>query len=204
LMPTAVAVAVAASLVMVAERGRDRGLVPAAAPASEAMVAWPARGAPSPAAEPGIPMLVPDIIDLDVRVSPRSAQITIDDVQAPNNPFHARLPKDGKTHKIVAMAVGYDPKVEEVTFSGDVAVDLGLDRTAPSRRAATHPASAVLAAPPAPAARPAHLAGADPLRPAVAPSPSPDVGAHARAEGNAVEGRLVQRPIVTTNPYGAP
>jgi hypothetical protein len=184
LVPAAVAMAIGASLAVIAGNTHDRWRdpVPVAAP--------PLSSPADTAAAPAVALPVIETIDLDVRVTPRWAQVSVDDIQAPSNPFHARLRRDGKVHRIVATADGYETKTEDVSFSGDVSVDLSLERrVGPGVRHAVpggHPARA-----PLDAAHPASTA------PAAAPG-----GAH--PEAAPPEPRSGQRPIVTANPYGSP
>jgi hypothetical protein len=151
--------------------------------------------APPPSAEPAaaaaVMLPVIETIDLDVRVVPRWSQIAVDDIEAPSNPFHARLRRDGKVHRIVARADGYETKTEDVVFSGDVALDFALDRRAapPPRRPLpvwTRPPKGVPDVP----------------RGMVAGGGSPAPAGH--TDPAAVEALPAQRPIVTANPYGAP
>lgn len=155
---------------------------------------------PTPPAHPEA-----ELVDVSIRVAPPAAQITIDGLAVHGNPYHARIERDGKSHRIVAQADGYDPKFEDVSFSGDVAIDINLDRRLPSLRPVIVHASTPLPAPPA---RPskvmsdsARVAAAEtpvaPSAPAAPPAPAPK-------ELDPAGGRPPLRPIVTTNPYGNP
>jgi len=138
-----------------------------------------------------------ELVDVVVRVSPPSSQILIDGAPAPTNPFHARYAKDGAVHHVMATADGYDPKIEDVPFSGDVSIDVSLDRHAsppaaryivvsqPAPKAGRHPAGATSSPPPA--------------EPAPSPSPAPP-----RADVPATGGHVPLRPIMTSDPYGSP
>jgi serine/threonine-protein kinase len=131
----------------------------------------------------------PATVDIVVRVSPPSAEIAIDGRPASGNPFHARLPKDGEIHRVSAAADGYETKVEEVTFSADLAVDVSLEHRAPPQRAAPPPR------------------WTPPVAPRLAKSAEPprsDAPPPARTEVDPGGGRAPLRPIATTNPYGAP
>jgi hypothetical protein len=66
-------------------------------------------------------------IGVAVRVLPSSAQIAIDGVVVPGNPFFAHYPRDGRAHHVLAFADGFEPKSKDVPFAGDVALDLTLD-----------------------------------------------------------------------------
>jgi serine/threonine protein kinase len=145
-----------------------------------------------------LPMMTPDVsdwVDVVVRVSPASAQITIDGVALPTNPFHARYAKDAQVHHVLASADGYDAKLEEVFFANDTTIDVSLDRRAP-------PVGAFAgAAVPFPAKRAGSTTTAFP---ALAEAPSTTAASPARANVGPAAGHAPQRPIVTRNPYGNP
>jgi serine/threonine-protein kinase len=151
-----------------------------------------AAAAPAPAARD-----TPDLVDVVVRVSPASAQITIDGLPVPTNPFHARYGKDAQVHRVLAAAEGYDAKLEEVFFANDVSIDVSLDRRAspPPRYYA-----------PAPAAHGGKHAGAIAAAPSPAPSEASTGAASAppRLDIAPTGGRAPLRPIMTSNPYGTP
>jgi serine/threonine protein kinase len=73
---------------------------------------------------------LPELVDLVVRISPPSAQISIDGATVLSNPFHARYPKDNLVHHIVASADGFEAKAEDVSFAHDVSIDVSLSRHA--------------------------------------------------------------------------
>jgi hypothetical protein len=151
-------------------------------------------------------------IDLVVRVSPPSAQITIDGASVSSNPFHGRFPKDQTIHQIRAAAVGFDPKWEDVPLMHDVVVDMSLDRHAPTAagaRASSVAPVARPAAPAAPAPRPVaapravkRIAATPP--PSSSPAPIKEAPAPSLAEVSPTGGRPPLRPIETKNPYGSP
>jgi serine/threonine protein kinase len=141
----------------------------------------------------------PEVLDLVVRVAPPSAQISIDGAAVSTNPFHARYRKDRQIHHILASAEGYDAKLEDVIFAGDVSVDVSLDKRAPPP---PPPRKVFVPAPaPPPAAHVAkHAAaspGADPP-PAAPASATPTAAVEVSPSG----GRAPLRPIVTASPYG--
>ncbi|HXX67550.1 MAG TPA: serine/threonine-protein kinase [Polyangiaceae bacterium] len=147
-----------------------------------------------------------ELVDVSIRVTPATAQITIDGLAVRGNPYHVRVERDGKTHRIVAQADGYDPKFEDVSFSGDVMIDINLDhRSPPLRVLVTHTPPPV----PAPPVRPSKVApdgarvaaGPDP---AVAPPAPVSAPATVPRELDPAGGRPPLRPIVTANPYGTP
>jgi serine/threonine-protein kinase len=185
---TAVAVSSAAAvlLLVVAVLSRSEGTAPHAA----------TQGA---TVDPGPPTRdIPDLVDVVVRVSPPSAQIAIDGVSVPTNPFHARYSKDALVHHVILTAEGYDPKLEDVPFSSDVSINVSLDR---------HPAP-----PPVRAYAPPPPAGLHPKRapaPVQAPGPAstPDTSqsvSPARVDVAPTGGHAPLRPISTSNPYGTP
>ncbi|HZU81780.1 MAG TPA: serine/threonine-protein kinase [Polyangiaceae bacterium] len=144
----------------------------------------------------------PDLIDLVVRVSPPASQITIDGASVVSNPFHARYPKDSQVHHISASLDGYDSKLEDISFSNDVSIDISLNRRAsPPSRPATpppvpQPAPVHVTRHVAPPAAPAATTSAEPVATAAAAAPKPDVGPQG--------GHAPLRPIATSNPYGTP
>jgi hypothetical protein len=144
----------------------------------------------------------PEVVDLTVRVAPPSAQISIDGANVPSNPFHARYRKDRQVHHVLASADGYDPKLEDILFTGDVAIDVSLDRRAPPAPPAP---SAHKAPPPAPAPPPARAVrhAAPPASSDSPPSPPPSATTSAAPEVNPTGGHAPLRPIVTSSPYGS-
>ncbi len=141
-------------------------------------------------------------IDLIIHVTPSAAQITIDGATV-SNPFHARYTKDERAHRITASADGYETKSEALSFTSDVAIDLGLERHPP-------PAPHKAAAPPPPPPPPPHAAAkrgsAGNQGAAQAPDapPAQPPGSAAHIEVNPAGGHAPLRPIATTNPYGEP
>lgn len=160
-------------------------------PPPRMVAAGAAIGAPAPARE------APDLVDVVVRVSPPSAQILIDGAPAATNPVHGRYGRDGLVHHVMATAEGYDPKIEDVSFSGDVSIDVSLDRHAPP------PATVrtIVVSVPAPKGG-RHASGAtstpvaDPTAPPAPPPSHPDVAP--------TGGHAPLRPIMTSDPYGSP
>jgi serine/threonine protein kinase len=135
------------------------------------------------------------LVDVVLRVSPPSGQITIDGALVINNPFHARYPKDGQVHHVSASAEGYDTKSADVTFANDVSLDLTLNRHQTS-----HPIMNASPAP-RPSKRAPTLPGA--LTPGSATdTPAGGAPATARPEFGPTGGRIPLRPISTSNPYG--
>jgi eukaryotic-like serine/threonine-protein kinase len=178
--------------------------IPVLAPHAAQIVTPAAAAAPAASA----PHVEPELVDVSIRVVPPAALIAIDGVVVRGNPVHVRTGRDGRTHRIVAQADGYEPKIEDVYFAGDVTVDIALDRRLlPLRPALAHgPAVA-----PGAAARSskaasdvAHVTTPAASETAAAPAPSPATPATPIKDLDPAGGRLPLRPIVTTNPYGTP
>jgi serine/threonine protein kinase len=143
----------------------------------------------------------PEAVELVVRVAPPSAQISIDGAAVSTNPFHARYRKDRQVHHIVASADGYDTKLEDVLFAGDVSVDVSLDR-----RAASPPPRKMPAPAPAPSPPQHYFVKHTAAPPAseAPPAAPPSATASSLPEVNPSGGRAPLRPIVTASPYGSP
>ena len=174
---------------------------------------------PSPVAVPGaaprelpVPsMHVDDTILISVGVTPSTAQIFIDGEQMPSNPFIGRFVKAGGSHRLRAVAPGYQPKERTVSFADNAMIDLSLSptpssgwsssrrespssrRESPGRRAEPPPS------------RQGAAAAAPPIAPALVAEPP------ARAERPERKGDISprgewepprKRNIDTTNPYG--
>jgi hypothetical protein len=99
--------------------------------------------APPPALAP-LPLMVtpvpaapapPDTIVLSVTVSPPNAQVMLDGQLMPSNPFLTRFPKSTATHRLRAVAPGYQPKERWVSFADNVMLDISLlpNEITPSR-----------------------------------------------------------------------
>ncbi|HEY2513078.1 MAG TPA: serine/threonine-protein kinase [Polyangiaceae bacterium] len=164
----------------------------AATPAPETAVAT-AVGVGRPAALPEI-----ELIDLSIRVSPPSAQITIDGAPVPSNPFHARYSRDRTIHHIAASADGYDSKLSDVSFGGDVSIDVTLDRH-PAPAPSPPPFYRRSAPPPPPPAHPAKKAAPQSADSSNTPAPTAT-----QADVPPAGGHAPLRPISTSNPYGNP
>jgi serine/threonine protein kinase len=139
----------------------------------------------------------PAQVQVSVHVSPAIAQISIDGVLTARNPTKTQLPKDGKTHHVMAFADGYETKSEDVPSAGDVSLELSLERrpTTPPRWV---PVVAPQARLPKYAQEPQRRAG-----PPDEPTPAPAANPAARTEFDPAGGHAPLRPIVTSNPYGA-
>jgi eukaryotic-like serine/threonine-protein kinase len=131
----------------------------------------------------------PASVDVDIRVTPPNASVTIDGVNLPANPFHGKYLSDQTTHEVRVAAPGFHPKIAAITFNANVTLDVSLERVpvAVSRSAVVQPR---VTAPPRPA---------DPAPPTV-PEAKPAKGSN---DINPEGGIKPRRPIDSTNPYGA-
>jgi eukaryotic-like serine/threonine-protein kinase len=154
--------------------------VSAAAPADDVAPAQPASAA-VPLVAPG-----PELVDVEIRVSPANAAITVDGATVSGNPFHGKYPRGEAMHRIRAVAGGYLPKSTDVPFSANVTLDLSLEHVQP-----------IHVIVPAPPPRPAPVARGNPPRPADTPTPAP-----APTDVSPQGGSKPRRPIDPSNPYG--
>jgi hypothetical protein len=94
----------------------------------------------------------PALVDVEVRVSPTTARISVDGTEVGGNPFSSRYAGDDVAHHVRASAPGYIAKSITVMFNANLTLDLSLERSAPS----TGPAAIALADPrPGPPVKPA-------------------------------------------------
>jgi serine/threonine protein kinase len=171
----------------------------------------------APAAAPAPAREDTELVDVTVRATPSAAQITIDGASVISNPFHARYPRDNQVHHVAASADGYEPKLEDVKFAGDVSIDVSLNRlpNAPLHQVVT-------TAPQVPQHLIRHVAGTPTAQPSAAastdttaavttasvhveaPPPPVHVAAPAatRTDVGPSGGHAPLRPIATNNPYG--
>jgi serine/threonine-protein kinase len=171
--------------------------------------------APAPAVAPA-PAHEDELVDIVVRATPATSQITIDGASVISNPFHARYPRDSLVHHVAASADGYETRLEDVRFAGDVSIDVSLNRlpNAPLHQLVTtapqvspHLLKHVAAAP---SAQPTTSVSAEPavasaaavhVEPAAPAHVAPPAASHADVGPSG--GRAPLRPIATNNPYGA-
>jgi eukaryotic-like serine/threonine-protein kinase len=202
--------------------------VPAARPAA-AVISEPRPTAseprPAPASEPTRattsepkPALVPagpSSVTIEIRVSPETAELSIDDRLVGRNPYVGQFVADSAVHHIRASAAGYVAKSFAVSFDTNLSLDLSLERLAPQgphvtmtsrpsrpprapeRRptppARPPPAPAVVAAPPR----------VEPPRPEAPEAPQLVEPRPPRpVEVDPAGGTRPRRPIDPTNPYG--
>jgi eukaryotic-like serine/threonine-protein kinase len=85
-------------------------------------------------------------VSIELSVEPKDALVTLDGAAVASNPFRAKVPADGQTHRIAIRAEGYEPVERIVTFDRDISLSVSLVRVpaaaSASARAATAPARA--------------------------------------------------------------
>jgi serine/threonine protein kinase len=138
-----------------------------APPGPQPVSAAPVQPAPpvvvqAPPAPPPRPQ--PAMIDVEIRVSPATATVSIDDKVVDGNPFSKRYTADNETHHVRAAAPGYVAKSVSVAFNANVTLDVSLERLPPPPP------------PPTPVAQPARPAQrqrpAEPVRKVEPPRPA--------------------------------
>jgi serine/threonine protein kinase len=159
---------------------------------------------PSPSA-----VAKPALVDVEIRVSPESAKISIDGKEIDGNPFSNQYVSDDVVHHIRATAPGYIAKSRAVVFNTNVTLDLSLERvepppvvipsrppvrvTVPARSAAqTRPPEPAHAAEPVRAPEPPPRPPTEPATPEPRPAVTPEFE---------TGGSIPKRPIDRTNPY---
>jgi serine/threonine-protein kinase len=152
---------------------------------------------PPPVAPPAAAPPPRPLVNVEVRVSPPTATLTIDDIELVGNPFAGRYTTDTAVHHVRATASGYVTKTVTVTFDANVRLDLSLERvqrepSPPPPPERPRPSVIVRSPPPAEVARPREPAP-DPSN--VRPSASSDI--------DPTGGNRPRRPIDPNNPYGA-
>lgn len=126
-------------------------------------------------------------VNVRIRVSPPNATLSIDGATVPGNPYVGTFPRGTATHSLRAIAPGYLPKAEDMSFEEDTAVDLSLERQPQvvyrRGQAVSQPQATPVAAP----------------APAPAPNPSPAQATDINPNG----GHAPRRTIDPNNPYGS-
>jgi serine/threonine protein kinase len=200
---------------LVARLTHDASPVTRAEPAPPAPQALPVAPTQPPAvvqappAQPAPPPR-PPMIDVEIRVSPGTATVSIDGNMVDGNPFSKHYPVDSETHHVRAGAPGYVAKSVSVAFNANVTLDISLERLPPP--------------PPPPVAAPARVTQrprppeparkvepARPTEPTAQPAPPPPpapqqpqpelVKPANEINANPVKPR---RPIDPSNPYENP
>ncbi len=149
----------------------------------ESLAGAPPTPAPAPAAVPATEEW--DLVEIEVRVSPPEATVTIDGALVSGNPFRGKFARSESMREIRAEAPGFVPKSRALAFSANVKLDLSLERR-PTRVAPPIRPTRSAARPEAPAR-------------AVDPTPTPAVNQDINPAG----GSKPRRPIDSSNPYGA-
>jgi serine/threonine-protein kinase len=107
-----------------------------APPAPQALPVAPTQPTPPPAVvqappAPPAPPARPPVIDVEIRVSPATATVSIDGNMVDGNPFSKHYPVDSETHHVRAAAPGYVAKSVSVAFNANVTLDISLERLPP-------------------------------------------------------------------------
>jgi hypothetical protein len=87
------------------------------------VVAKPTEPPPAPPTSPKANM-----IDVEIRVTPGTATISIDNKDVEGNPYSTQFPADDIMHRIRATAPGYVTKSSSVAFNANVTLDFSLER----------------------------------------------------------------------------
>jgi len=171
---------------------------------------------PTPPAQPPAPAEVKrSVVDVEIRVSPADAKVTIDGVEIDGNPYARQYPSDNIVHRVYATAPGCIAKSLSVVFNANVTLDLSLERMSPP------PAPPTPTSPPRPPARvtrptPARSGteshGADPPRTTEPARPIPSEPGRPSeprpptqpTDVDPAGGTQPRRPIDPNNPYGGP
>jgi hypothetical protein len=155
----------------------------------------------------------PALVELEIRVSPEHATVSIDGKDVDGNPFSGRYVSDGFVHHIRASAPGYIARSQAVVFDANVTLDLSLDRVEspqpaapPARRAVrevrARPSAAASAADPQ---RTEPTGPAEPARatepPLLLPAAAAEPNAAARPDVVRAGGKTPPRAIDPNNPY---
>ena len=146
----------------------------------------------------------PDLVTVEIRVTPPEAYLSIDDAIASSNPFSGRFPTGSASHRVRAQAPGYVSKSVLITYDANVALELNLDKLEPVRPARVEPARVTRSRPPARlpvVARPEPPAVIEPPHPVVVEHP-PDAKPAARpTELDPGGGTRPKRTIDPADPY---
>jgi eukaryotic-like serine/threonine-protein kinase len=169
----------------------------------------PAPAPPAPAALPP-PIRRPEVVKVEIRVSPPNASLWIDDAELAGNPFGGNYRRDSDVHHIRASAPGHVTKIVAITFESNTKLDLSLERLQPSGPTTVR-SSQVRAQTPQPVVETPRAPEPAPPRP-----PAPRAGSPVEVDpaGGSKPLRTIDpvnpygsnagRPIDPSNPYGAP
>jgi serine/threonine-protein kinase len=145
---------------------RETSSAPAVASATESE---PAAAAPAgtATAAPKAPQ-----VDITLRARPEGARMLWDGEPLPTNPATKTLPRDGSQHTIRVEAPGFVSREVPVTLDHSAALDLDLERAAPTPPAAAVRGNSGRTAPhPAPAVASAQAAAQPPPQPSMPAKP---------------------------------
>jgi len=107
---------------------------------------------PEPPAQPAAPA---EMVELELEVSPSSAEVTFDGRPLGRGSRGLQLAADGKVYRVEATAAGYKPLSREVTLDSDQTVKLNLERIKSGKRGGGGSAAPAAPTEPAPPAEPA-------------------------------------------------
>jgi serine/threonine protein kinase len=181
-------------------------LAPTAAPATV-----PAATAPMvppmpttrPPESPPVVVAKPSVIEIEIRVSPETARVSIDGIDLGGGSFVRQYAKDESIHRIRVVAPGYVTKSLTVPFTANVTLDLSLERTL--QTGGSRPVAKVTSpvrSPDPHGADPTHPAdGSTGRAPPVDPVPTP-VTKPVQPDVDPAGGSKPRRPIDPNNPYG--
>jgi serine/threonine-protein kinase len=153
-MPALGAVALAGAAILLVRAKRSGGGGNEIPPSHAATPLAPPSAAPAASRAEDTKPADSDLVEVAIRAQPSAATLTFDGQPLAGNPFHARLPKDARTHVLRAAAPGFLAIERVVSLSADLHLDLLL-KPAPlpaSRRgvARSEPREPALEPPPAP------------------------------------------------------
>jgi eukaryotic-like serine/threonine-protein kinase len=80
-----------------------------------------------PGARAALEARVPAEVALNVKATPPSAQIFLDDERLEGNPYRGRRPRSAEAHRLRAEAPGYATQVREIVLGSDLTVELSLE-----------------------------------------------------------------------------
>jgi serine/threonine-protein kinase len=167
------------------------------APAAALPAAAPPTGGPAPAP--------PALVRVAVRATPPRAEVRLDGRPLGTTPIVFEASRDSQVHRVDISADGYESKSEDVTLSGDVTVDVALERRAAPAPARAHVVVVPTTPPRASASPPASAPGGpESARPVAAVDVPAASASQSVRPPDSPAAKPARRPIVTSNPYGAP
>jgi eukaryotic-like serine/threonine-protein kinase len=165
----------------------------------------PVQPAPPPEPTPpaaALPPPRPEVVRVEIRATPGSATLWIDDAELAGNPFGGNYRKDNDVHHVRASAPGYVTKIVAITFDANTKLDLSLERLEPPAPRSPPPAASSARTQQAPQVRAAPAMPETPRAPDPSPAP-PSPPARAPIEVDPAGGKKPLRAIDPTNPYGS-